>query len=137
MIEGSDADVLEVMPFGTRISGSRTTRRSLRSSCADHLDLDRGVEWQPSDPDRGAGGPTVLTGDPDEQLTGRVGDLRLQAPVRLAGHEDQHLYDPDPLQVADCLDSGGEAVERGVARELLPGLQIDVSADDTLAQQHA
>jgi hypothetical protein len=75
--------------------------------------------------------------DLDEQFTGRVGDLRLQSEVRRAGNEYKHLHDPDPVQIAHSLYGSGEAIERGVARELLRRFQLHILADDALAQQHA
>jgi hypothetical protein len=73
----------------------------------------QGVEGQPRDTDRGEGVPSVLTQYLDERLTGRVGDLRPRTEARRAGHEDQHLRDTDPVQVAHSLHSGGEALGAG------------------------
>ena len=68
--------------------------------------------------------------------TGRVGDPRLQPEVRRAGHEDQHLHDPDPVQVSHRLHGGGEAVQDGMAGELARRLELDIAADNPLPQQH-
>ncbi|MFI1510602.1 hypothetical protein [Streptomyces sp. NPDC020597] len=57
--------------------------------------------------------------------------------VRRTGHEDRHLHDPDPAQATHRPHSGGEAVERGMARELLRDVQLHVPADNVLTQQLA
>jgi hypothetical protein len=81
--------------------------------------------------------PPVLAQHLDEQVTGRVGDVRLLTEVRRTGHEDQHLHDPDPVQIAHRLHSGGESVERGMAGQGPRRLQLDVTSDYALAQQPA
>src|SRR5688500_4651679 len=121
----------------TSASSARWSRFTLYSSLlhrsADHLDLDRTVQWQPGDTDRGARVPSVLAQHLDEEVTGRIGDPRLQTELRGAGHEDQHLHDPDPVQVTHRLHGGGERVERGMAREPSRRLHVDVAADNALA----
>ena len=54
--------------------------------------------------------PPVLAQYLDEEITGRVGDPRLLAEPRRTGHEDQHLHDPDPVQISHGLNSDGERV---------------------------
>ena len=92
---------------------------------------------RPGDTDRGARVPPVLAEHVDEQITGRVGDARLLTELRRTGHEDQHLHDPDPVQIANRLRSDSERVERGLARQPAGRLEVDVPADDALAQQLA
>ena len=104
---------------------------------ADHLDLDRTVPRQTGDTDGGAGVPPVLAEHVDEQLTGRVGDLRLLTELGRTGHEDQHLHDPDPVQAAHRIRGNSERVERGLTRQPAGGLEIDVPTQDALAQQLA
>ena len=60
----------------------------------DHLDLDRGVERQHRDADRGAGVPAGVAEDLADQLGGAVGDPRLPGEVRGGGDEDDELDDP-------------------------------------------
>ena len=72
-----------------------------------------------------------------EQLTGRVGDTRLLTELGRAGHEDQHLHDPHPVQTANRIRGDSERVEHGLTRQPAGGLQVDVSTHDALAQQLA
>ena len=81
--------------------------------------------------------PPVLTEHVDEQLTGRVGDLRLQTELGRARHEDQHLHDPDLVQAANRIRGDSERVERGMTRQLTTGLEVDVPTHDALAQELA
>ncbi len=76
------------------------------------------LRGQTRDPDRGAGVPTVLAEHLDEELAGRVGDPRLLAELRRAGHEHQHLHDPHPIQVSHRVRSDGERVQHGVTGEV-------------------
>jgi hypothetical protein len=120
------------------VSSARWIRFTLHSSPyrgADHLDLDRTVARQPGDTDRGTRMPSVLAQHLDEEITGRIGDPRLLTELGRTGHEDQHLHDPDPVQISHRLRSDGERVERGLAREPPRRLHVDVPADDALAQQ--
>ena len=81
--------------------------------------------------------PPVLAEHVDEQLTGRVGDIRLQTELRRTGHEDQHLHHPDLVQAANRVRGDSERVQRGVTRQLTAGLEVDVATQSALAQQLA
>ena len=57
-------------------------------------------------------------------------------PKSLEGGVPREFIEESPVQIAHRLHSGGEAVQRAMACELLRRLKLDVPTDDALAQQH-
>jgi hypothetical protein len=74
------------------------------------LDLDRAVPRQTGDTYGSPSVPPVFAEHVDEQLAGRVGDIRLLTELGRTGHEDQHLHNPDLVQAANRIRGNSERV---------------------------